>query len=114
MVLAKAFRRVVLTVASIAQLVVGILIIRFVVKLQDVDVDQEDRSVEVSCALDHHSNEPGEEDKSLCILAYAGVALSFALMLALSIILACLSLSLSLCYCSCSEVQRKRSCACSH
>ena len=112
MVLAKAFRRVVLTVASIAQLVVGILIIRFVVKLQDVDVDQEDRSVEVSCALDHHSNEPGEEDKSLCILAYAGVALSFALMLALSIILACLSLSL--CYCSCSEVQRKRSCACSH
>lgn len=89
MVLAKAFRRIVLTVATIAQIIVGALIIRYVVQLQDIDVDQEDRAVEVSCALDHHSNETGEDDESLCILGFAGVALTFALMLALSVVLVC-------------------------
>lgn len=89
MVLGKAFRRIVLTVATIAQIIVGGLIIRYVAQLQDIDVDQEERAVEVSCALDHHSNETGEDDESLCILGFAGVALTFALMLALSVVLVC-------------------------
>lgn len=88
MVLAKAFRKIVLALATLAQVGIGIFIIRFAVKLQQVEFSAEDQSVqEVSCALDSDSNEPGEEDNSLCILAFAGVALTFMLMLALSIVL---------------------------
>ena len=97
----RVIRSAILTIASIAQLIVGVLIIRFVVELQDIDVDTSERSVEVSCALDQDSNDPdGQDDESLCVLAFAGVALTFALMLALSVILVCLFLSIRDCVCS--------------
>jgi hypothetical protein len=90
MVLAKAFRSWILGLATIAQIGIGAAIVYFVVKLQEVEYSVDGGVEEVSCALDSRSNEPGKaEDNSLCFLAFAGVALTFALMLALSIVLVC-------------------------
>lgn len=89
MVLSRVVRRIVLAAATIAQIVIGAYIVHFALKLQDIEYSEEDNTVkEVSCALDHNSNDPeNENDSSLCMLAFAGVSITFALMLGLSIIL---------------------------
>jgi hypothetical protein len=87
-------RRVVLFIASIAQLGVAIAMIVFIRRLSDVEFNAEtDRVEEMSCSLNAgtKSDPTGVaedlEDESLCVLAYSGAAITLIAMLALSILL---------------------------
>jgi hypothetical protein len=85
----KAFRKFVTWIATIAQVVFAISIVYVVQrKLHNVEFTARDQTVqEESCLL----NKNPDED-NLCILAYVGVFLTFAMMIAASILLVrCLS-----------------------
>lgn len=84
-VTSRAVRRILLWVASVAQIGILIAIIHYVQKLQQLEFRAEDQSVqEVSCALDDKN---WDSDNSLCTTAYAGAGITFAALFGLSIIL---------------------------
>eukprot|EP00892_Ulva_mutabilis_P005052 jgi/Ulvmu1/2919/UM148_0003.1 len=98
----SALRKIVTIVATILVAIIGIVIIRLVhTELSDIEyspgnvtdvVDGDFGAVaqEKACLLD--ANRDDDED-SLCLLAYAGVAVTFAVMFTLSILL-CLTCNL--------------------
>lgn len=96
--LSTVLRKIVTIVATILVAVIGVFIIRIVnSELSDVeyspqnipdiaDGDFGDLIQEKACLLD--ANRDDDED-SLCVLAYVGVGVTFAVMFTLSILLVC-------------------------
>jgi hypothetical protein len=89
-----ALRSIVYLVGSVAQLAVAIAMIIFIRRLSDVSFNSEtDRVEEMSCALNAgtKSDPTGAaqdlEDKSLCVLAYSGAAITLLAMFVLSVLL---------------------------
>lgn len=96
------FRKIVTFVATILVAVIGFFIIRIVnSELSDVEYSPENLPdvadgdfgnlvQEKACLLD--ANRDDDED-SLCLLAYVGVGITFAVMFTLSILLVCTALT---------------------
>lgn len=94
----SALRKVVTIVATILVAVIGVVIVRTVNSdLSDVEYSPENVTdaadgdfgsvlQEKACLLD--ANRDDGED-SLCVLAYVGVALTFAIMFTISVLLVC-------------------------
>lgn len=90
----KVLRRSLLVFATLAQLIVAIVMIVFVRRLSDVGFNTDTQEVEeMSCSLNAGTkSEPtgvlGDlEDESLCVLAYSGAAITLFAMLVLSVLL---------------------------
>lgn len=93
----SALRKIVTIVATILVAVIGIFIVRIVKsELSDVEYSPENLPdvangdfdgvlQEKACLLDANRRDDGED--SLCVLAYVGVGLTFAVMFTLSILM---------------------------